>query len=166
MQSSHRASRSRPRPHTFGRIRFGRQQLPAIVPAIPLGIAAAAGFAIGATQLGFASEHPVVGALILGSAVSGPFVALAWVLFVDRATLAGAPARPGETVESSWYNKATQGAFHDILVVVGVATTVLSVTPLDVAGSQALLGVLLLCCVSVGVRYLIHRRRDRSCATP
>ncbi|WP_147919158.1 hypothetical protein [Ruania zhangjianzhongii] len=144
----------------WGRVRFGRGRASAMAPAIPLGIGVAAVIGAVAALVGFAPESPWVGAFSLTFAMSGPMVALVWALCMDRSTLRGALDRPEESVESSWYDKATQGAFHDVLLVSGLALAALMITGTRVEGSVVLLGVLAVCLVSAGTRYVINRQRS------
>lgn len=143
----------------WGRVRFGRGRVSAMAPAIPLGIGVAAVIAAVAVLIGFAPEIPWVGALSLTFALAGPMIALVWALCVDRNTLRGALDRPEESVESVWYDRATQGAFHDVLVVSGLALAALMITGTRVEGTLVLLGVLAVCLVSTGTRYVINRQR-------
>ncbi len=84
---------------------------------------------------------------------------LAWVFLVDRSTLRGALDRPEESVEGAWYNRAAQGAFSDILLIVGLCTAFLAITGIRIDVLIALIGVLLVAMGSFGIRYLIARRR-------
>ena len=143
----------------WGRVRFGRGRASAMAPAIPLGIGVAAVIAALSVLLGFAAEIPWVGAFSLTFALAGPMIGLVWALCVDRSTLRGALDRPEESVESVWYDKATQGAFHDVLLVSGLALAGLMITGTRVQGTVVLLGVLAVCVVSAGTRYLISRQR-------
>ena len=143
----------------WGRVRFGRGRASAMAPAIPLGIGAAAVIAALSVLLGFAAEIPWVGVFSLTFALAGPMIALVWALCVDRSTLRGALDRPEESVESVWYDKATQGAFHDVLLVSGLALAGLMITGTRVQGTVVLLGVLAVCVLSAGTRYLISRQR-------
>lgn len=85
--------------------------------------------------------------------------ALAWLFLVDRTTLRGADTNPKESIEGRWYEKATSGAFHDTLVVVGLGAAILSfggyvISP---AAVGAALFVLMGC--AAAIRYQIQKRR-------
>lgn len=142
----------------WGRTRFGRRRRPALAVAVPLGVLLALAVAAAGSQA-FTPADPVLGAAILTFALAGPMTALVWALCVDRSTLRGAADRPEESVESTWYDRAAQGAFHDLLIVAGLALAVLTITGTAVTGTVVLLGVLATAAVSVTVRYRIHRQR-------
>jgi hypothetical protein len=108
---------------------------------------------------GFSPQQPLLGAAVLAAAAVAPLTGLAWAILVDRNTLKEATARPEESVESRWYDTSAAGAFHDLLIVVGLATAVLFLTPLEIDGSSALLWVLIVGMLSVGVRYAVNQRR-------
>lgn len=143
----------------WGRVRFGRSRVSALVPAIPIGIGLAGLLAAVSVAVGFAPERPWLGAAILVVALAGPLTALVWALCVDRGTLRGAAERPEESVESEWYHRAAQGAFHDVLTLSGLALAALVITGTQVDGTLVLLGVLAVCVLSTGTRYVIHRQR-------
>lgn len=87
--------------------------------------------------------------------------AAAWLLRIDRRTLRGATANPQQSVESQWYGVASQASFHDMLVVLGLATLLLSVVPAwrAVTAHDALLAVLVFVMADFGARYLLLSRR-------
>ncbi|WP_159828746.1 hypothetical protein [Arthrobacter sp. 9AX] len=144
---------------TWGRTRFGSRSVPALALAIPVGVILAV-LASGAALLaGFSQQQPLLGAAVAAGATVAPLTGLAWAVLVDRNTLRGAAARPEESVESRWYGASAAGAFHDLLIVVGLATAVLFLTPLEMDGSTALVCMLIAGALSVGVRYAVNKRR-------
>ena len=146
-------------PTSWGRVRFGARTVPAMVPAIPAGGLLAVLVAAAATLAGFSPQWPLLGAGIVAALMVLPLTALAWAFLVDRDSLKGAAARPEESVESRWYDVSAAGAFHDLLIIAGLGTAVLFLTPLDIDGSVALLAVAVAGMLSMGVRYTVNRRR-------
>lgn len=97
------------------------------------------------------------GAMALNGLVFG--LLLTWLALVDRHSIRGAATSPEESIEGRWYEKATSGAFHDTLIVVGLGTAILSfgghVTSPAVVG--AVLFVLMGC--AAAIRYALQKRR-------
>lgn len=83
-----------------------------------------------------------------------------WALLVDRSTIAGAVEDPDESVESRWYDKAATGAFHVLIVTLGLGLGVFSF--LDVAVSPSLLlgGLFGIAAAAFGACYLLAKRAD------
>lgn len=67
---------------------------------------------------------------------------------------------PEQSIERRWLDKATSGAFVDVLVASGVALTIVSVFDLAVDGSDTLLAVVVLAMFSPFVRYVVISRRE------
>lgn len=84
---------------------------------------------------------------------------LAWTLLVDRSSLSGFLRTPEESVETHWYTSAATGAFHDILLTLGITVTVLSITGYEIDGALLGTGVLLLAMLDSLARYLLAQRR-------
>ncbi|MGO3886688.1 MAG: hypothetical protein ACTJHU_10365, partial [Mycetocola sp.] len=89
--------------------------------------------------------------------LSAPAIALVFAICVDRSTLAGAPDRPEESVESRWATTAASGAFADVVIAAGIGIVATLVLRTQIDNSLLLAAVLLVAGVSVGVRYLIAR---------
>ena len=121
---------------------------------------------IGAASYGLASSQgdagprfPAVTGAVMAASALPVGAALAWLFLVDRTTLRGADTNPEESIEGRWYEKATSGAFHDTLVVVGLGAAILSfggyvISP---AAVGAALFVLMGC--AAAIRYQIQKRR-------
>lgn len=121
---------------------------------------------IGAASYGLASSQgdadprfPAVTSAVMAASALPVGAALAWLFLVDRTTLRGADTNPEESIEGRWYEKATSGAFHDTLVVVGLGAAILSfggyvISP---AAVGAALFVLMGC--AAAIRYQIQKRR-------
>lgn len=143
----------------WGRVRFGRRRLPALWAAAPIGalIAAAIGGVMALT--GGAGPEPMVGALAVSLITVWPCIGGVWLLLVDRETLRGATANPEQSIESRWYERASSGAFSDVLLIVGIGTAVIAVAGIEVPALLALSAVIVVAMASVAVRYLVERRR-------
>ncbi|SCY58905.1 hypothetical protein SAMN05216488_2440 [Microbacterium sp. LKL04] len=142
----------------WGRLRGG-SRIPAMTIATPVGLVLAAVVGVIAAVMGDAPTPPVVVGIGFTVVTLPALVALAWVFLVDRSTLRGALDRPEESVEGAWYNRAAQGAFSDILLIVGLGTAFLAITGIRIDVLIALIGVLLVAMGSFGIRYLIAQRR-------
>lgn len=101
---------------------------------------------------------PLIG-LVLAVIILPVAIAVVWALLVDRDTVRGAIRNTEETVENRWYEKATSGAFHDLMVVLGLGTAVVSLARWDLDASTAGVVLLLAMTLSVAVRYLLQKRR-------
>ncbi|WP_020097594.1 hypothetical protein [Microbacterium sp. 11MF] len=142
----------------WGRLRGGGGT-PAMAIAIPAGLVLAVLVGIIAAAMWDAPTPPVVVGIGFTVVTLPALVGLVWVFLVDRNTLRGAIDRPEESVEGAWYDKAAQGAFSDILLVVGLGTAFLAITGIRIDVLIALIGVLLVAMGSFTVRYLVARRR-------
>lgn len=142
----------------WGRLRGG-SRIPAMTIAMPVGLGLAILVGVIAAAMWDAPTPPVVVGIGFTVVTLPALVALAWVFLVDRSTLRGALDRPEESVEGAWYNRAAQGAFSDILLIVGLGTAFLAITGIRIDVLIALIGVLLVAMGSFGIRYLIARRR-------
>ena len=110
---------------------------------------------------GVTGPHAVVGFLAFALCLTPPGVALVFAVVVDRDTLEGATEHPDESIESGWYDRATSRSFTDVILLLGVASIILSFVPTEVSVDLKLVlpaGVLI-CSASFGIRYLLLRRR-------
>ena len=145
----------------WGRARFGAGRTPAMALALPGGVVFGAAGGLLAVQAGVAGADPLIGFLVFALCLTMPGVALAYVLVVDRRTIVGAAERPDDSVEAGWYEKAAAGSFTDLVLALGITSTVLAFLPQELRLDLALVlpAVLVLCAVSFGVRYLVQRGR-------
>ena len=144
---------------TWGSTRSGRSPWPG---AIGIGVAVAA--VLGLTVWAFASgTNGLVYGIVVAAMSFMPGLALGWVVVVDRRTVKGAVRNPEETVEAQWYDRATRGTFHDLLVVMGLTAMALSVVPQwrdGLTASDALLACMVFAAADVSARYLLTKRRE------
>ncbi|MCQ1987100.1 hypothetical protein [Arthrobacter sp. zg-Y844] len=110
---------------------------------------------------GISGSNPALGFWVFAACIAMPAVALVYVLVVDRNTLIGATERPDDSVESGWIDKAAAGSFMDLIMVLGVAATVLAFIPKDFSVDLKLIlpAVIALGFASFGIRYLVLRRK-------
>lgn len=143
----------------WGHSRFGARRGSALLLAAPIGLALAA--ALGALA-GWAAAPTgadvLLVAVVFALATALPMVSAVWLLVVDRSTVRGALDRPEESIESSWLDRASQGAFTDTLTIAGLGTAALFVSGADIPGSWTLLAVVVVMMASFGIRYLVARR--------
>ncbi|PZP23561.1 MAG: hypothetical protein DI613_17625 [Kocuria rhizophila] len=114
---------------------------------------------VGAIASMFYDENRLLGFVIFAACTAGTFFALGWVLFVSKYTVES-DEHAEDNIERRWYDKATSGAFHDIITTVGIALFVLAITRLEVSGMVVLTLILVLAVVSFAVRFWVARRRD------
>lgn len=144
----------------WGRARFGGGRIPALAIAIPIGLVLAA--AVGAITLwtGVASgDRGLLVAGVFALVMSWGLVGLVWALVVDRTTLTGAIDEPEQSVESAWLDAAMAGGLRDTILLTGAVLAILAITGLELSGTWALSGVIVVAAFSVAVRYLIARKR-------
>lgn len=104
-------------------------------------------------------RRPWVLGLVVASGALPVLAGTVWMLLVDRATIKGAVRDPEESIESRWYDAAARGAFHDLLVVLGVGTFVVSMTGWTAELSLVGAGLLLFMVADVAIRYRVQKRR-------
>ena len=142
----------------FGRTRGGRSPWPGAL-AIGAGLTALVTAAVVAVNQ---DDRPVVNGVVIAASTLPIFLALGWVILVDRRTLSDVPVNPEESIEGSWYDAATRGAFHDLLLVMGLGLLALSLLPAlrDLRAMDVLMGIVVFAGADVGVRYAVARGRE------
>lgn len=144
----------------WGRSRFGGTSTTLIITSIALGILLAAG--VGALFATFyKTEQPLLAFAIMMVGVTAPFGAMVWAILVDRSTITGVTRRPAESVESKWYDQAASGTFTDILLIMGVGATVVTVFRFEVNSGLLLAALIIIMMADFGLRYLVMSRRAR-----
>lgn len=144
----------------WGQARFGSGRVPAMAVALPCGLLLGAGGGWLAVVTGVSEATPVLVFWVFTSLLMMPATLLVYAAIVDRSTMEGAVERPDDSIEAGWYDKAASRSFTDLILVLGVAGTVLAFIPEDVTVSLKLVlpAVLILCAALFGVRYLLQRR--------
>ena len=143
----------------WGRTTVGTKNVSALLVAIPIGVVVAVVVATVVVATGTVGTPAVVGGLATAFAFGWAAAGLAWVLTVDRNTLDGAPRDPERSIESVWHDRAASGAFRDVLLVAGTATTVVALTGFEMPTAVALASVVALAMGSFGLRYVVLQRR-------
>ncbi|MFF0945336.1 hypothetical protein ACFYE2_14070 [Kocuria sp. CPCC 205300] len=145
----------------WGRTKFGTGRTPAMAIALPSGVVLAVAGGLLSVLVGVTASNPALGFWVFTSCLTMPAVALVYVLVVDRDTLEGAAERPDDSIESGWYDKAASGSFADLILVLGIASIILTFIPRDffVDLKLVLPAVVAVCFASFGVRYLVLRRK-------
>lgn len=103
-------------------------------------------------------ESPWAAFSVFATCMLAPMAMLGWFVFVSRYIVTTEP-HAEEGVEHRWYERATSGAFHDIITMAGIAVLVMSIARFEVAGSTVLLWLLILAALDVVVRYQVLKRR-------
>ncbi|PQM74172.1 hypothetical protein [Corynebacterium sp. J010B-136] len=84
----------------------------------------------------------------------------AWAALVDRDTIAGATPNPQDSIESTWYDNASQTTFHIILVIVGILGVASVFTDVKLSlGTFAIASYVVIMAAFAG-SYLLNKRRD------
>ncbi|WP_405372380.1 MULTISPECIES: hypothetical protein [unclassified Microbacterium] len=143
----------------FGRVKFGGGRWPALWTALPFGLLLAIGAGAIAVATGVAGPRPVFGGIAFVFVMLWPCTGLVWAFLVDRNTLRGTTPHPEQSIESAWYDRAAAGAFSDILLVVGLSTTAVALSGIEVPTSLALAGVVVFAMGAFGIRYFVQQRR-------
>lgn len=143
----------------WGRTKFWQGRVSALAVAVSGGILLAAAFGSVAWAIGSDGPYRLAGGALFALCAVLPFIALVWVLVVDRSTLRGAIEKPDHSIEGAWFRKASEGAFLDTLFVAGIATAVIAVANLAFPALYALMAVLVFMMASCAVRYLVARAR-------
>lgn len=143
----------------WGYAKFGTGRVPAAAIAVPCGLALGAAGGLLSVLLGITDPNPALGFWVFFACIAMPAVALVYLLVVDRNTLIGATERPDDSVESGWIDKAAAGSFMDLILVLGVAATVLAFIPRELVIDLKLVlpAVIALGFASFGIRYLVLR---------
>ena len=142
----------------WGRSRFGGSPGALIAISLVAGAPLAAG--VGWLAMLAESGHPSPWLIFWVTAiVTWPLGAgLVWALLVDRSTLSGAPDDPDSSVESRWYDKAAAGAFHVLIVSLGLGAAVFQFLKVDVAPPLLLGGYFVLAVAAFGISYLFAKK--------
>lgn len=144
----------------WGRSRFGGSGGTLIAVSLGLGAILASG--IGWLSMVLESGHQNPWLIFwAGAIVSLPASAgLAWVLLVDRSTLAGAPADPDASVEARWYEKAAVGAFHVLIASLGLGAAVVTFLKVSIHPGLLLGAYFSLAAFAFAVIYQFAKRTD------
>lgn len=144
----------------WGRARFGGGVFALALASLTIGVVAS-----GAIAWAFASlvvgERPWLGFAIMLAGMLPVCTIAGWALLVDRSSLSGAVARPEESVEMVWYQRASSGAFGDILLVGGIGALGFSLAPVAAPIAIVLGALLVFAMLDFGVRYLWQKTSDR-----
>lgn len=143
---------------SFGRTRSGKSP----VAAALAGGVVLSGLVAGATYLLNDGGRAWLLAALVAAFNLPIFVVAVWAALVDRSTLKGATLRPDESVENAWLDSATNGAFYDVAIVMGLGLTILNLVPAarGLPANHAFTAVLLLIGLDVTVRYFLAKRGD------
>ena len=152
-------------PTTSRQTRWGRSRIlgggAGRLIAVSVVLGAALSSTIGGLFVAFDNpSRPWVAFAIFAAVLLPVSTALAWVLLVDRSTIAGATKNPEENVENVWFERAALGALGDLMVVLGLGTGAFALFDLDVAPALLLGALWFLATDDFAVRYLLIRRAE------
>ena len=137
----------------WGRARFGGGAVALWSAALGIGLVFSAGLGGLFSWLG-GDGNPLLEFTVMAFCTLPVTSAFGWGMLVDRSTLAGAPDKPEESVESAWYDKAASGAFGDILLVGGLGSVAFTFTRLEADPSLALACLVTFAMLDFAARYL------------
>ena len=139
----------------MGRARFSSGSTPAWIPAAAIGTVIA--ILIGAIAAGISPTAHFLAFAVFAVCLWSPVTMICWAVLVDRESMRGAVSDPEESVESSWYDKSAQGAFHDALIACGLGAGIFAFWPIETELAWVLMGVTVLLMCDFGIRYLINK---------
>lgn len=145
----------------FGRPTFGSSQCTLIWASLLCGVIVDAAIVAVAHWVNH-PDKPLLFAGVVFVATLPSLVAGAWLVMVDRDTIAGAVKDTENTVESRWYDEAAKTALHTMMWASGIGAAVLSLffDDLQVPAWVACVVVILVIWAAFGARYAVERRRD------
>lgn len=123
------------------------------------GLASACAAVVGGSASLFYNENRLLAFVIFAACTAGTFFGLGWVLFVSEYTAEEDP-HTEDNVERRWYERATSGAFGDVITTGGIGLFLMSVTRIQVSGVTVITLLLILAMISAFVRYRVARWRD------
>lgn len=142
----------------WGRARFGGGTVALLGSCAAVALVVSGGVAAWALAALDGSRRDEI---LVFAAVALPWIfALAWVVLVDRSTLRDAVARPDDTIEAQWLQRAQSGAFTDLLLVLGLTLVAGVFVDLDVSLRVALIALTAFAMGDVMVRMLWLKHRD------
>ncbi|MBF4995298.1 hypothetical protein ITX31_14415 [Arthrobacter gandavensis] len=141
----------------WGRGRFGGSTSHLMAASLTVGVlvSAALGWLFMVLRNG---DRPLLAFGIMAVFTLPIAAVLAWVVLVDRSTVAGALDKPEDSVESVWYDKAASGAFTDILLVGGLGCAALTFLGTEATAGLVLGGVVAFAMLDFGARYLWQKK--------
>ncbi|QBJ96681.1 hypothetical protein ERC79_12400 [Rhodococcus sp. ABRD24] len=95
---------------------------------------------------------------VFTAATAGPCLSLAWATLVAPHMEKPDP-HAEDNVEARWTERATSGAFLDLIVGAGILLAAASILDIEISGSAVLSGVIVLGALDASVRYLLARGR-------
>lgn len=104
---------------------------------------------------------PLLSAVVFGICALPVGIGLGWIVCVAPVA-APQPAISDDDIESRWQKDALSGTATDLVVVIGLALTAVSITRADVSATVLLTALLFTAFASCTMRYAIQRRRALS----
>lgn len=101
---------------------------------------------------------PLLSAVVFGVCALPVGIGLGWILCVAPVT-APPSTISDDDIESRWHKDALSGMGTDLVVVIGLALTAVSITRAEVSASVLLTALLFAAFSSCTIRYAIERRR-------
>ena len=118
--------------HAFGRTRSGRSPWPISIAA---GVVAGMICALAAAAVNGGTSAWRLG-LAIFAATAPMLTAGVWAVVVDRSTIRGAAARPEQSVEAAWLDRAAAAGFMDVLALAAITPGPMAVNLATFAGYQ------------------------------
>lgn len=103
---------------------------------------------------------PGLSSLVFGICALPVGGALGWVVCVAPAS--APPQLTENDIETRWLDSALSGTATDLVIVIGLGLTAVSISRTDVPASSLLIALLIVAFTSCTVRYVLERRRTLS----
>lgn len=122
-------------------------------------VALATSLVIGVLAFLLSPVAPAISGVVFALCALPVGIGLGWVVFVAPATTADITE---DDVESRWLNSALSGTATDLVVVIGLSLTAVSITRVDLSPTLLLTSLLVVAFGSCTLRYALQRYRTLS----
>ncbi|HLS26351.1 MAG TPA: hypothetical protein VK063_10805 [Beutenbergiaceae bacterium] len=134
-----------------------RAPLSAYLLMVAVGLALAAGLGTIASVL--REQQPALTFAVFSMTLLPACLGVSWLIFVAGHTTAP-PEHAEEGVETNWLQRATSGAFFDVITLLGLGLVAVAITGIELSVLPALAAVLFTAMADASVRYLVLSRRE------
>ncbi|MDN5618063.1 hypothetical protein AB0Y14_07185 [Rothia sp. HC945] len=146
-------------PH-WGYTKVGSRKIPAWKPALALGLLTDGGASVVATLLTTSGSFNTLAFFVFLVFLWAPLTMLWWVALVDRKTVRGATRDPEKSIESTWYSRAAEGVFHDLMIIMGLGAVVTTWWRPSFDMSWFFLGACVVMMLDFALRYAVIKARS------
>ena len=144
----------------FGRSKFGGSSGALVAGSIVAGLAVSFAAASIFWAIARPEDATVLYLSVFTLCLFPVAVAASWAALVDRDTIVGATPNPEDSIESTWYDNATQNTFHIILFAIGALGVASVFTDVKLSLGAFAIASYVFILVSFGGSYYLNKRRD------